>query len=51
MPAASASPIRAATSSKYASHRPATARIELRKWDGSVFHAQGEGGKRWEWIM
>lgn len=30
---------------------PATARIELRKWDGAAFHAQGEGGKRWEWNM
>lgn len=27
----------------------ATARIELRKWDGSAFHAQREGGKAWEW--
>jgi hypothetical protein len=27
----------------------ATARIELRKWDGTAFHAQREGGKPWDW--
>ena len=28
---------------------PATARIEVRKWDGSNFKAQGEGGDSWKW--
>jgi type II secretory pathway pseudopilin PulG len=27
----------------------ATARIELRKWDGSVFRAPREGGEPWNW--
>lgn len=27
----------------------ATARIELRKWDGSNWRAQGEGGSTWDW--
>ena len=27
----------------------ATARVELRKWDGSDWRAQGEGGSTWEW--
>lgn len=30
---------------------PATARIELRKWDGSDFFAQREGGEPWRWAM
>lgn len=27
----------------------ATARIELRKWNGTVWQAQGEGGETWDW--
>jgi len=27
----------------------ATARIEMRKWDGTAFVAQGTGGKPWAW--
>ncbi|HVR30087.1 MAG TPA: hypothetical protein VMS86_11200 [Thermoanaerobaculia bacterium] len=26
-----------------------TARVELRKWDGSVWREQGEGGSAWTW--
>lgn len=28
----------------------ATARVRLRKWDGTAWLAQGEGGKTWEWL-
>ena len=27
----------------------ATAKIQIRKWDGANFLAQGEGGKTWKW--
>ena len=27
----------------------ATARVELRKWDGSAFRVAGEGGVQWQW--
>jgi len=27
----------------------ATAKVQIRKWDGAAFLAQGEGGKTWEW--
>ena len=27
----------------------ATARVEVRKWDGSAWRAQGEGGSTWDW--
>ena len=27
----------------------ATARVEIRKWDGSEYLAQGEKGKTWQW--
>ena len=27
----------------------ATAKVQIRKWDGTNFLAQGEGGKTWEW--
>jgi hypothetical protein len=27
----------------------ASGRIELRKWDGSAYRLQGEGGKSWTW--
>ena len=30
--------------------RAATARISLRKWDGSNWWAQGGGGKTWDWL-
>ena len=28
---------------------PATARVELRKWDGNAYRAQREGGVSWTW--
>jgi hypothetical protein len=28
---------------------PATARIVVRKWDGTAYRAQGEGGVSWTW--
>jgi len=28
---------------------PATARIQIRKWDGTAFKAQGQGGVSWTW--
>jgi prepilin-type N-terminal cleavage/methylation domain-containing protein len=28
----------------------ATARIDLRKWNGTAWQAQGEGGSTWDWI-
>lgn len=28
---------------------PATARVQIRKWDGTAFKAQGEGGVSWTW--
>ena len=27
----------------------ATGRVEVRKWDGAAFKAQGEGGNSWTW--
>ena len=27
----------------------ATARVEIRKWDGTEYLAQGEKGKTWQW--
>ena len=26
-----------------------TAKLEIRKWDGTAWHAQGEGGSTWKW--
>jgi prepilin-type N-terminal cleavage/methylation domain-containing protein len=28
---------------------PSTARVQIRKWDGTSFKAQGEGGQSWQW--
>lgn len=28
---------------------PATARVEIRKWDGTAFRAQGRGKTSWKW--
>lgn len=28
---------------------PATARVEIRKWDGTAFRSQGQGETSWKW--